>query len=510
MTDPGTGLIDGYRVPGADPGHIYYRRPGGWLTSYDLEGSRLLLDRKTGRSWRWPRSYGGIRLLKASEEHLLFEDLDSAWPYYTGRFTVVNRDMKEVARFSLDTEGADPLVRFSPDGQTIALGTKDRVYLVPVESARPTVLFEAQVGDEGPQRLLLGGQGWAPPRIRLSVTHAGRTTYPYSDVLYFTWDGIRAPGPACEGLRSPDGRFVAQVTGGAFHWTGLVVRDDGSIYREDRGYHPGDASGGPPWSTVVIAAADTCTPILRVQSAHRVSSGTWPHNWLSTGDGLVVGVHDGYAILRIPPSPDLISLPASRPGGPPSGAPAERGSQAAPTGGGRYMAYGPGVYDVDEERWSGPGEVSWGESWWGDTHRERWFTIREFRGGVEHRQILLPPKIQLPPFDDEIALRVAGTGGCLALREEPGTDNPTRECLPDGERLILAEPDTPRDDSRPFHTSIGVAEAALWVHVRTEDRRRGLGEPRLPGARLSRAEAGGRPQSSSSSKNSSGIRTNSG
>ena len=85
-----------------------------------------------------------------------------------------------------------------------------------------------------------------------------------------------------------------------------------------------------------------------------------------------------------------------------------------------------------------------------------------------HRQILLPPKIQLPPFDDEIALRVAGTGGCLALREEPGTDNPTRECLPDGERLILAEPDTPRDDSRPFHTSIGVAEAALWVHVRTE------------------------------------------
>ena len=132
------------------------------------------------------------------------------------------------------------------------------------------------------------------------------------------------------------------------------------------------------------------------------------------------------------------------------------------------MAYGPGVYDVDEERWSGPGEVSWGESWWGDTHRERWFTIREFRGGVEHRQILLPPKIQLPPFDDEIALRVAGTGGCLALREEPGTDNPTRECLPDGERLILAEPDTPRDDSRPFHTSIGVAEATLWVHVRTE------------------------------------------
>ena len=230
------------------------------------------------------------------------------------------------------------------------------------------MLFEAQVGDEGPQRLLLGGQGWAPPRIRLSVTHADRTTYPYSDILYFTWDGIRAPGPACEGLRSPDGRFVAQVTGGAFHWTGLVVRDDGSIYREDRGYHPGDASGGTPWSTVVIAAADTCTPILRVQSAHRVSSGNVASQ---TGclpvTGLVVGVHDGYEILRILPSPDLISLPASRPGGPPSGAPAERNSQAAPTGGGHYIAYGPSVYDLDEERWSGPGRFH-GASPGGVTH----------------------------------------------------------------------------------------------------------------------------------------------
>ena len=99
VTDPETGLTEGYRVPGADPEHTYYRRPGGWLTSYDLEGSRLLLDRKTGRSWRWPRSYDGIRLLKASEQHLLFEDLDSAWPYYTGRFTVVSREMEEVARF---------------------------------------------------------------------------------------------------------------------------------------------------------------------------------------------------------------------------------------------------------------------------------------------------------------------------------------------------------------------------------------------------------------------------
>ena len=126
------------------------------------------------------------------------------------------------------------------------------------------------------------------------------------------------------------------------------------------------------------------------------------------------------------------------------------------------------MYDVAEDRWTGPGEITWGESWWDDSGRDRWFAIRTPQERSEKTWILLPPKIQLPPFGDEIALRVAGTGGCLALREEPGTDNPTRECLPDGERLILAEPDTPRDDSRPFHTSIGVAEAGLWVHVRTE------------------------------------------
>ena len=376
--------------------------------------------------------------------------------------------MEEVASFSIDTKRSWFDVLFSPDGQTIAYSAADTVYLLPIESAQPVVLFRARFDANRPGetrvRIQINNGPFDPSQIRVVAEYDGPTTTRSRDEYhYFTWEGATLPAPACTGLRSPDGRYVAQVTGGAFHWIGLVVRDDGSVYREDRGYYPPVGAIEIPWSSVVIAAADTCTPMFRAQSAYWVQTGVWPHNWVSTSDGFVIGVHDGYALLRIDPSPGLVTLPPSEPDGPPN-----RRPEAAPTGGGRYVAYGPSVYDVDEERWSGPGEVSWGDSWWGDTHRERWFTIREFRGGVEHRQILLPPKIQLPPFDDEIALRVAGTGGCLALREEPGTDNPTRECLPDGERLILAEPDTPRDDSRPFHTSIGVAEATLWVHVRTE------------------------------------------
>ena len=464
MTDPETGLTDGYRMPGAEPGHTYFTRRGGWIVSYDRDGWGLLLDRETGRAWRWPRVVDGLRLVATSGDHVIFEELGDG-PAFIRRFTIASGEMEEVARFSIDSEGHWLDMLFSPDGRVIALSAADTVYLVATESARFSVLFRALPEDSRPGETRVSarvGNGvYDPSQIRVVVSYDGPAVQSREERHYFTWDGDRVRGPACPGPHSPDGRYVAQPTGGAFHYARLLVRDDGSVYREDRGYLAGGESA---WGLVVIAAADTCTPLFRAQSAYWVQTGRWPHNWVSTSDGFVVGVHDGYAFLRIHPSPGLVSLPPSGPDGPPS-----REPQAAPTGGGRYMAYGPGVYDVDEERWSGPGEVSWGESWWGDTHRERWFTIREFRGGVEHRQILLPPKIQLPPFDDEIALRVAGTGGCLALREEPGTDNPTRECLPDGERLILAEPDTPRDDSRPFHTSIGVAEAALWVHVRTED-----------------------------------------
>ena len=99
------------------------------------------------------------------------------------------------------------------------------------------------------------------------------------------------------------------------------------------------------------------------------------------------------------------------------------------------------MYDAAEGRWRGPGQVN--ESpwplWWGSTHRERWFHSPIYWGDGEYRWLLLPPKIEYPPFAEEIAFRVARTGRCLRLREKPGKDGRVLACLPDGERLLLAE-----------------------------------------------------------------------
>ena len=87
--------------------------------------------------------------------------------------------------------------------------------------------------------------------------------------------------------------------------------------------------------------------------------------------------------------------------------------------------------------------------------------------------LLLPPKIEFPPFRNEIAFRVARTGGCLRLREEPGEDARVLDCLPDGARLLFAERDA--EVERDWASRIRSAHPSLardgpwWVYVRTED-----------------------------------------
>ena len=150
--------------------------------------------------------------------------------------------------------------------------------------------------------------------------------------------------------------------------------------------------------------------------------------WLSTNDGFVVGVLGGSAIARVLPEPALAPLPRSEPW---------RLPVPAPTGGDRYFGYGPRVYDAAEDRWRGPGQLEYNTHtyWWGDSHRERWFQYPVYSGGGSWGWALLPPKIEYPPFAEETAFRVAGTGSCLRLRKEPGEDGRILDCLTDGARL---------------------------------------------------------------------------
>ena len=289
---------------------------------------------------------------------------------------------------------------------------------------------------------------------------------------YFSWDGEELPAPACPGTLSPDGRYAVVSLGSPYYaW-------------------PDHLRLAEPWPSVVVTDAVTCAPILRVRSAHRYEA-RWRARWLATSDGIVVGVRGGYGIVRVRPAPGLVSLPSEW-----------AGPEPAATGGGRYFGYGSRVYDAAEGRWHGP-RIPVGPSWWGDSHRERWFRSPIYSGTGEYLWLLLPPKIDFLPFDDEIAFRVARTGSCLRLREDPGEGGRVLGCLPDGERLLLADRGEPGPDPKPEtgiapwypdplpdvdpyhsrlpHPSIALlgpharasgdhrAEPSQWVRVRTAD-----------------------------------------
>ena len=288
--------------------------------------------------------------------------------------------------------------------------------------------------------------------------------------LHFGWDGAAA----CPGTLSPDGRYAAVEEGGP--------------------YFAGKSSIPPPenpWPSVVVLDADTCAPIFRVRSAHMSqpwesahmskprgrSTGWLSPGWLSTSGGAVVGVRGGYEIARVRPAPEIreVSWGAADPA-------------PAPTGGGRYFGFGARVYDAAKDRWYGMSNAfavrgstgayvsRLGFGWWGDSHRERWFGLSAYANRTSPWYLLLPPKIEYPPFSDEIAFRVARTGSCLRLREEPGEGGRVLRCLPDGVRLLFAERDAevPESDRlrraflSPFlspHSSLSLP----WVHVRTAD-----------------------------------------
>ena len=402
VLDVETGLTEGWAVANLKSvdDHPYGSPSGGWIESLDeARERRLLLDRETGQSWRWPIS--ALRLAATSGEHLLFEDLDD--DRSTGRFTLVDRRMTEVNLFSVDIgDGGKTSPIFSPDGSTIALAAADKVYLVPARpSGCPEILFEGQHDIFGSASVRRQADG----SLYVYARYRGRGLESH----YFDWDGVALsapdPVPSCGfGRLSPDARYEA-------------VRYGAPYFAQYSGFLPIENN---PWPWVAIVDTETCTPIFRVLSALADSEPVsgWRSRWLPTGDGFVARGRDRSMILRVRPTPELVPLPEGLP-------------DPAPTGGDRYFGYGPRVYDAHADRWRGPAGVTWLPSGgWGDSPRERWFSIG-YWGEGGYRYLLLPPKIEYPPFSEEIAFRVARTGGCLRLREEPDEGGRVLRCLPE-------------------------------------------------------------------------------
>ena len=466
VLDAETGRTEGYAVAGLegegdgwdDPSYDVH--PGGWITTRlprgrDEDDWILLLNRETGRQWRWLDTEA-LTLLATSEEHLLFDARAS-----TGRFVIANSSMEKTARFSVADGDDRPQALFSPDGRNIVLKAANKVYLVPAATGYRQVLFDppprhgereglslAWVNVESRQRPPLG-YAWFPYEggagIVVTAVYKGEGDS-VREKHYFSWDGEELPAPACPGTLSPDGRYAA-VAHGAPHFVYAGFLDYRSL-----------------WPSVTVTDAETCAPIFRVRSAY-TDLRAWRAEWLPASDGFVVGGRDGFVIARVGASPSLLPLPSGHPG-----------STPAPTGGGRYFGYGSRVYDTAEGRWRGPPEWDGGPFWWGASHRELWFHSYVYWGEGWLNWMLLPPKIEFPPFAEEIAFRVVGVRSCLRLREEPGDEGRVLDCLPGGERLLFVERDAgaERDDPHPSlaggsYGSWPPAITDIWVRVRTED-----------------------------------------
>ena len=81
-----------------------------------------------------------------------------------------------------------------------------------------------------------------------------------------------------------------------------------------------------------------------------------------------------------------------------------------------------------------------------------------------------PPEIDFPPFDDDFAFRVVGTGSCLYLREAPDGQSGVVDCLSDGSR-VLAGPGLHQFEGReigPIWTvaSDDYSTFTSWIYVR--------------------------------------------
>lgn len=488
VLEPETGRIHGYRANQGiwDSGVGGYQvLSNGWIRArISLPGrhSQLLLDRENFMGWRWPD--GTLELEALSDDHVLFRHPRTD----SDRYTLVARTGGTSREFSVPDGGKGAL--FSPDGEILVVVGSRSVYRLPVASLRLGLLFELEPPEDrlrygiqiaysgtpnardplhwlGASPLVLN-QATSPGSLLVEVEYArpappdsGGGVRRHRELHLFSWDGMPLPQPqelACSGFVSPDGLYVAWQEESMLHGT---VKPHGNPPPPPRPLNPVPA--------VVIADADTCHPIFRVLSAYTTTGG-WNGQWLSNSEGLVVGVASGFAVARLHPQPHLFSLPPGPPGDAWSPGPVP-----APTGDGRYFAYGfPEVYDADRDRWI-PTAARPFDSFeeatdlnndfpfeWSETHHELHATYN-FWDGLHYEWLLLPqPAIEFPPFDIPLRARVAGTGSCLNLRQS----GEVLGCLPDGTRLYLVRENVPTlEQLHVYAAELGTA----WIYVRTGD-----------------------------------------
>ena len=77
-----------------------------------------------------------------------------------------------------------------------------------------------------------------------------------------------------------------------------------------------------------------------------------------------------------------------------------------------------------------------------------------------------PPEIEFPPFNDDFVFRVARTGSCLYLRQNPDDQAAVLDCLPDGSRVVSGPGLHQFEDREIGPIWRDDKTATRWIHVR--------------------------------------------
>ena len=423
-----------------------------WIV-VESQAASGLYDRDTGREFTYPTPPQGVRLL--SEDYIVFSSAQEfhgqSWPPDpTGPYFVVDAAMQPVSEFEVaDLEDRFPLRTWKRGPGTFAY-TSDRraIRRIDLASGEVTVLHEPEpLGD---YELYPRDIQWQP---------GGPVLVRYECISEGTWDEFGRPNPEFPIVNrivafEPDGttfRFVHDWVQGPPHYS-----PNGRYVAVQSSLHSGPAYLGglrDEWLLATLYDADSNEPIFRVRSLG-LNSGDFldDNRWLADSSGIVAATSSPgataatfgrgiqYQVLRT--SGSWSALPAS----PDPDGEWYRGNRvAAPVpspGNTDLLSYGrvtlldrsSGTFTAPFIPDDGPTHMSpWGRA---DAEEMRFALTHGGHdgGGIG---VLLGPKLEYPPFDDSLRVRVAVSGTCLNLREAPSLAAPVLECLETGTLLTL-------------------------------------------------------------------------
>jgi hypothetical protein len=442
-----------------------------WVLIETSEGSGLH-DRTTGREFAFPTPPLGVRLMSA--DYVVFsraeESRGQIWPHDpSGPYFVVDDAMNPVSEFPLPELGARSQLRRWKRGPGTAaiVGDELAVQVVDLATGKVTVLFEPE--DERGYRPQVDRTHWQPGQQPVVHYHYIARNWEATDPPWFSRVVVlTADAMAVDYVRdfagwnpdiSPDGRFVAYDT---YLHDGPIEEVGAFIDR---------------WPATYIADARTNEPILRVRSmAHVTGDFVDSNRWLADSSGVVgayrgdsaaEGFSPGFEHAILSPEGQMTQLPIpENPGEDWFRNPSRLAPVPSPWDTDLFSYGRVTLYDSSTGKFvnapmpeDGPGHLA---AWGTAPAEEMRFIFPHFHHGIGGPAGLLPAKVEYPPFDDSLVVRVTGAGTCLNLRAAPAMAAEVVDCLVDGTELLLEPEPNGGEGREPGVATTGVIGHSNW------------------------------------------------